>query len=73
MEAINNNLDIQFAEYVATHFYKKGYEEGHNEKVKSDISKKLNKLVKECVENYKKHLIEELRKDNPHHHTNRLD
>ena len=67
------NIDVQLVEYVANHFYNKGYEDGQNEKVQYNRNKKLDKMIKECIESYKIHLIEELRKDNPHHHTNRLD
>ena len=66
-------IDVQLAEYVAKYFYDKGYEDGHNEKVQYNRNKKLDSMIKECIENYKTLLIEELRKDNPHHHTNRLD
>lgn len=73
MESNLIKLDTQLAEYVAMHFYKKGYEDGQNEKVKYSREKKIHKMVVDCLEEYKIYSAEELRKDNPHHHTNRLD
>ena len=45
MESNLIKLDTQLAEYVAMHFYKKGYEDGQNEKVKYSREKKYTKWL----------------------------
>ena len=70
---MENELDIKFAEYLTAYFYNKGYEDGQNEKVKYDRKKIFSKMLKDCIDEYKKQLAEEIRKDNPHHHLNRFD
>ena len=59
-------------EFVASYFYKKGHKNAklaHTDVLDSDT---LSDLLKDCKKAYKED-IDEQRKQNPHHHTNRLD
>ena len=61
-----------FAEFVASYFYKKGYEDAKLDLVKSPNGKNLSEYLKSCKKAYKEEL-DENRKENPHYHQNRLD
>lgn len=54
--------DLKLVNFVASYFYN----------FKKDPEKDLKSHIKDCVELYEKQLADE-RRDNPHHHTNRLD
>lgn len=61
-----------FFKFVASYFYKKGYEDAKLSPKTNPDSVNLSEYQKECKEAYKQE-IDENRKTNPHHHLNRFD
>lgn len=59
-------------EFTASYFYHKGYQDAKLGLVDDPKCKNLSELIKDCLKAYKEE-IDEKRKENPHHHTNRLD
>ncbi len=61
-----------FFKFVASYFYKKGFEDSKLSPTINPDSKNLSEYIKECDKAYKQE-IEENRKTSPHHHLNRFD
>ena len=61
-----------FLEFVTSYFYKKGYNDAKSDPVVNANQKTMSEYMTDCKKAYKVE-IDEKRKDNPHHHTNRLD
>jgi hypothetical protein len=61
-----------FTEFVASYFYKKGRKDAKLSSLDDSEYKNLSEYLIECKKAYKAE-IDEKRKENPHHHTNRLD
>lgn len=63
----------RFINYVAAYFYIKGYGKGRFGSDQLDLdTAEYKQLMDDCFKSYQK-VLEDERKDSPHHHTNRLD
>ena len=58
--------------FIASYLYKKGHEDAKLDTVNNPEYKNLSEYIKDGKKAYE---VEkgELRKENPHHHTNRMD
>jgi len=59
----------KFTNYVASYFYSKGFCKDRSTKF---TESEYKQFLEDCFESYKK-VLEDERKESPHHHTNRLD
>lgn len=70
---MDKELDKSLAEHIANYFYKKGFDDGHNQHVEYERKLDLKELLDTCISDYEKEQLAEARKASPHHHENRLD
>lgn len=64
-------MDLELLNYIASYFYNRGYWKDRYGSTQLDQNE-YKQFMEDCLESYKK-ILEEERKESPHHHTNRLD